>query len=325
MKLEKISIHSIIEDFLDFTQEDLEIDEALLLKFADDAISRITESEQLVFGIYLLDIKNYSAELPKGFKFVAQAAYRHKDEGPILREQVVEWNQDLLTEDCTLTTTLECSDCVDKPIIVSDVNRIYETAHPELYTQNMFHFNRAGGTTHRGTCSAYSNDFILMQPAMSSFQNVPMHVSECINLKVESEAEYSITPPRINVNFKEGQVLLACFTEDLDEDGYRRVPNLPIVFEAINRYIEERLAYIQYRKTRSQADSNFYQMTLQLKERALGQARSELQIPDYVEFRSFIDSFWRRVIPNYNARQDMYRNRRDPFFRGIHDWSPNKR
>lgn len=324
MRTQKISIKSIVEDFIDFTGEDLEVDENLIYKFADDAVSRIIDAEQFVFGIYLLPVKNYSATLPKGFKFVAQAAYRDQTPTPQLREKIIQWNQPLLEGDCTLVTNLECTSCEETPIIVSDVNRIYESAHPELYTQDMFHFLGTGGTTQRGTCSRYSDQFLLMRPATSNFQNIPMHVSECPNLRVESEIEYSITPPMINVNFKEGEILLACFTEDLDEDGYRRIPNVPIVFEAINRFIEERLAYIRYRKSGQQADANFYQLALQLKEQSIGRARSELAIPSAVEFKAFIDSYWRRVLPYNNYEENMGRYQKDPFHRGLYNWSPNR-
>lgn len=323
MKYEKISIQSVVEDFIDFTGEDSEIDEQLILKFADDAISRFSDPEQYVFGIYLLPVENYKAKLPKGFKLVAQAAFRKGPDPGNLREQIIEWNQDVLGTDCTLVTNLECDNCDEEAIIISDVNRIYESAHPELYTQDMFHFLRSGGTTSRGTQCGYSSQFYLMKPASSTFQNIPMHVSECLNLKVESEIEYAVTPPYISVNEKEGDILLACFTEDLDEEGYRRVPNVPIVFEAINRFIEERLAYIRFRKSGSQADGNFYQMALQLKEQAIGRAKSQLQMPSYVEFKSFIDSYWKRVLPYYNYESNMGRYQKDPYHKNLYKWSPN--
>lgn len=314
-----IGINSVIEDYLDFSGHEGELDETWVLKQANDAVERITTDQQLVHKIEILDVRNYRAVLPDNFKYVNQAAYRIKPEHPCSREEISQFTQKVLGTDCNLEINLKCPNCYkeecscDQRVIEVDVNRIYETAHPEMFTRYMDHFYRTGNTTKRGTESFYHPDFLLMRKTSNSFFNTPYHIGKCVNLSIDSKVEYDIDPPLIIVNFKEGEILLSYMSVKTDENGYRMIPNSEVVFEAINYYIEERMSFKKYRQTREQKDRIFWQQMKELREKHIGRAKAQLQTPDVDEWWQFVKNHWTKVVPYYNWEINYNKSTNDRF------------
>lgn len=318
-KYNNISLLSIIEDYLDFSGHEGELDETWVLKQANDAVSRIVTDQQLVHEIALLDVRDYKAELPSQMRYVVQAAAKEDAKYPSSREEVSQYVQKVFGTDCEFEINLNCKQCgntgcsCDTNVLEVDVNRIYETAHPELFTQYMSHFYRSGGNTGRGTKSYYHPEFLLMRKTSNNFFNVPYHINECLNLGIESVYEYDIKMPNIVVNFKQGQILLAYMATPTDKDGYRLIPDVEVVFQAINYYIEERMAFRNYRSSKTQNDRAFWQEMFQLKEKMIKRARITLQIPSEDEWWQFVKNHWTKVVPYYKWEQNFNRGLPDQF------------
>lgn len=324
MKTPFISIRTIVEEWLDTSGEKGQIDEFLIYKFANSAMEMLSTDEQLEENIALIQVRNYKVELPDNFKFVVQAAYNIEEEY-CSREEVVQWTQKALDgSGCNITIDLDCPRChktecsCNSTVLTVDINRIYENAHPELYTSYMNHFYKSGGTTKRGTHSFYHPRFCLMRPKSGSFHNLPYHIGKCLNLDVDCEIEYAIDHPYMIVNFEKGQVLLSYLGVKRDEDGYRLIPNNEYAIDAIIAYIEERMAYTRYRSTESPTAERFWLHAKQEKNSKMRIAKSKLQMPSQDEWKVFLDNYWRKIVPYYFYEQNMRRFDRDDAIPGTH-------
>lgn len=317
MKHGWISIQTIIEDYIDSSGHEGELDEVLILKFANDAIERISSDEQLAHKIALLDVKNYQAQLPPDFKYVIQAAYRAHPTEKCTREQISQITQKVLGTDCELEININCHKCKEEscscstPIVEVDVNRIWETAHPELYAKHMKHYYSHSNTVDR-PCHMLSDQWVLMQYKSNHLHNIQFHIPHCLNTTLDNEVAYEINKPNMTVNFEKGQVLLSYMGLITDSDGYRMIPDEPIAFRAINDYIEERLAFRAYRMSRQQNDRIFWQQMLEVKERSIARAREQLQIPDYDEFWAYVKQHWLKTRPDWEHEANLNRRRKQP-------------
>lgn len=319
-----ISSQSVITDWLDFSGEQkIELQEPTLKKWADTAISRMVTGDQYTQRIICLDVRNHSAELPADFKWVIQAAYRQvptcrcgdhctcQRSHQVLREEVAEFTQKSING-CDLKISVDCPRCQDpvcschNPVIEVDAHRIYQNSNPQLMAGYMKHFHSYGNMTARGRGSVYHPHFFLMSRTTNSLFNVPYHINSCINLNCDSTVEYDIVNSAqgsltINLNVPDGQVLLSYMGNQVDAEGYRLVPNEPIVFKTINYYIEERLAYQDYRRSREAKDERFWQHTEKRYNDNLAIAKAELRMPSYDEMKAYVDTYWKRIIPNWKG------------------------
>jgi hypothetical protein len=331
MKTSYISIQTIITDYIDQTGHEGELDPLLIYKFANDAIDRICTDEQMNQKVALLLVENYRATLPDDFRAVIQAAYRVDSPKPCTREEISEMTQKVLGTECDLKISLNCPRCKETdcscstPIAEVDVNRIWETAHPEVYTRHMKHFYSYGNLTERkGPCSDLHTDFRLMTTSHSSFFNAPYHIPGCANINLDCEIEYSINRPNIVVNFLKGEILLSYMGILIDEDGYRLIPNEPTVFTAIIQWIEERMAFREYRKTKTQNDRIYWQQMFELKEKMIARARGYIQTPDFDSFWKFVKQHWTKLIPYSHWEHNLNRPQRDLYRHPQETYFPNK-
>lgn len=77
------------------------------------------------------------------------------------------------------------------------------------------------------------------------------------------------------------------------------IPDVPLIFDAVIQWVEERLAYIDYRRTRQQNDRIFWQQSMELRDKKIKQARMYLSTPTPDEWEMFIRNHWVRKVPNY--------------------------
>lgn len=296
-----ISLHSIIEDYIAKTGNS-NIEPSEILRFANDALDRIIPGQEFVHNIALLNVQNYKVQLPSNFKYVLQAAYKI-DNKPCNSEQVVEYTKKIYGSDCKLDIQVHCDNCGEyncgSEVIKLDVDHNYLLKHPNYMYQHTKHLYGHGTLDSKNNRTTLHPDFQLMRRTSNYFYNIPYHVNECINLKVDSKIEYDIHMPNMIVNFKEGQVLLAYLGSNVDENGYLMIPNVPLVFDAVIQWIEERLAYIDYRRNKEQKDRIFWQQALELRDKKVKQARMYLDTLTPDEWELFIRNHWVRKVPNY--------------------------
>ena len=306
-----VSAKTGVREYLRLSGHKGELNKSDILAWTNDAVSRIITDEQLIHKIKVFEVIDYKTELPDDFVNVIQAAY-------LITEDCVE---DLAYEvskftdrqlGCQVDISLKCPKChkvkcsCNTAEIYVDVDRLWRSAHPEHVAAYMQHFYNYGGTNKK---SFYSDRFQLMRPATSSF----FHIKNCVNIDFDSEIQYTIQPPNLLTNFKEGKVLLSYFAKRTDEDGYLLVPDEPVVFEAISWYIQEKMLYRKYMEDFSMGTYRAWQDAFQLREKFIARARGQIQIPSPDVWKTFIKRFIHRTHPNWGHEEDMYRTPSETF------------
>ncbi len=311
-----ISSKAAVREYLRLSGHKGDLDKSDILAWANDAVSRIITDEQFIHKIIILDVFEFKTQLPTDFSSVVQAAYLFTQENSCeLKKEVSKFTDIQLG--CKLDIEISCPKCKQKDCkcgsceLYIDVDRLWRSAHPEYQTAYMKHFFDYGGTDNK--TSVYSDRFQLMRPSTTSFFNYDYHIKGCINFNVDSNVEYLISHPNILVNFKEGKVLLSYLAKRIDEEGYLMIPDEPVAIEAITWYIQEKMLYRAYMEDFSQAKRMAWEAAMQLRERYIARAMSQLQMPDADMWRAFVKRFIHRVLPNYNYEDDFYRTPENTF------------
>jgi len=303
------------------------ISELDMLRWVHDAVGIISTATQKVQRIVVLNIDDYRARLPNGFLAVVQAAYREEPKECCTREQVVKWVENTFDKHgCKIEISLVCPACskiecsCDQSFVEVDANRIYQDAHPEQYYGYMKHFYAYGNTFSRGQGCVYTDEFQLMRRTVDAFYNIPYHIGDCVNFKVDSPVEYDISAGIdgglfISTTFKKGEVLLSYMSEKTDEFGYRMVPDTPRCIEAVLHFLDERLAYRAWRKTGDSARYRDWIALEGLRDKKIARAVAELKLPDQDKFKNFLSTTWKQPIPfwHYDKSRNLHNpNVRDP-------------
>ena len=305
----KLSMNSIIEDYIALTGN-TKIEPNQLKRFGNNVLDRILPGEQFVQNLVLLEVEDYRAAIPTSLRYIQQAAYldQSEDDKYVTREVVTQYAKKIYGSDCKLTVDVKCDPCstldpCKSEVLTLNTDRVWDIANPNYSYEHVTGYiggNSLSNSSHGGSCpSTLHPKFKLMRRTSNYYHNIPYHINECINVNVDSMVEYDINHPNIIVNFKKGQILLSFLGADTDENGYLMIPNVPIVYEAIIQGIEERLAYIDYRKSKEQKDRIFWQQALELKEKMVKRARSYLSTPSPDEWEMFIRNHWIKRVPNY--------------------------
>jgi len=318
MDLEYISIKTVLEDFVDYSGEELQIPESVALKTANDTLQKIMTGEQLDFRIAKLTIKNHEAELPKGFRSVIQCLYRDNTPQRVRREEVVEWVQNLYdTDGCKLRINLECPNCHEEScncntdVVIVDADRMYQDSHPEYYASKKYLYNYGKiGSGNPNPCW----DFKIMRRAQNNMFSLQYHIPGCVNLSFDDphNAEYDISLPKMVTSIKEGEILLSYYSRVMDDEGYFMIPNHARVFEALFYAIEERVIWRDLRKTGDPKFREMYLIAERKKNDAIALARSAIQVPSFDQWIEFARNHWIKHVPESLDRLEVNLNRRSP-------------
>lgn len=238
-----------------------------------------------------IQIKNNQGALPPGYKQTIQAAYYTKPRQQYHAIKTKEVTH-FLEGKCKLIVSLECEKCFktdctcDGHVFTLSTN---DWDYPELkyrdnpqlaysYVQDPFHpINNQGG------CN-YHPDFKLLSIAKGNFWNANYYVPNCGNLSVDCEYSYSIEPPHITTNFKEGIVLLAYLSKPT-KDGMLMIPDTPKVYEAIRYAIDYEWDYVRSRRKMDNEANARLQLSMQMKTKSWDNAYGELSklTPEEIE------------------------------------------
>jgi len=317
MDLEKISIKTVLEDYIEFAGEELQLEESVILKVADDTMAKIATGESLDFRIAVLDVKQYQAPLPKGFRTVVQCAYRDLTEGKARREQIVEWQQRVWGSDCKLKIELECPDChqescnCSSDVVTVNADDMWRDSHPELIANKWKHFYDYGslGDPMGVPCSGFK----LMKRTSNSFFATKYHIPGCVNFSFDSKHEYDISPPKMILNFKDGEVMLAYMSIAYDSDGYRMIVNHPRVHEALFYAIIERTKFRDWLKTGDPKFQSMFREAERKKNESITMARSAISIPDPDKWFQFLKNHLTKFTPNWRWEENLNRETQDEY------------
>lgn len=322
MKLHKVSVRAALDDWKQDSEYEKDINPELIQKWANDVAMKLVTDEQLVHNIVTLNVRDYRAELPENYKYTLQAAYNVDYKKKITKEQLVEWVSNS-GSGCDVKVNLDCDD--GAPSVMVDVNAIWASANPQTQTAYMKYFYGYGGTSIRDGNQCWTPPgFILMRPSQGTLFNMPMHLDGC-SIGVDDAIEYSIEPPNIIVNFKEGQVLLSYMGVDVDSEGWMYIPNHPDVFDAISFAIEEKLARRQYTRKPSNATRALWTDMTSQKERIFARAKSKLQIPDAEDWMVLMRNHYNKLVPYWQHESNYNRAQADQYKRPSETYNWNNR
>ena len=305
MKKNYTSLKTVINDYT-LKSGNTRINPDDILYIANDIAELIIPGDAFVQQIALLDVDNYKAQLPSNFKWVQQAAYRTHETNchdcKIDVGVVTDYTKKIYGTDCNIDVSVRCDACTDcnTKIITMDADYNYLLKNQDYLYKHANHFY--GGRSLDGVkdpCSTIMPEFKLMRRTTNYFFNVPYHVNECMNFNVDTSVEYNITPPTITVNFKYGQILLSYLGVEIDDEGYRMIPNTPEVYNAIRYSIDEILAEQEFRVDKSQNNRIYLQMLEAKARKARVIAKAALSTLDPDEWEMFLRNHWVRKVPQY--------------------------
>jgi hypothetical protein len=316
-----VSIKKVINDIAIKSGNKTDFNPDDILYLANGIAELIIPGDAYIEGLALIDIDNYKGILPSNLKYVSQALYYEEEDTHYESERVIEWSKNLYGTDCNLDVKLNCDSCYDgcrTKIITLDTDWNYLLKNPQWsYNHSKFFYGDRKLDKNK-SCQLPIPKFKLMRRTTNNFFNIPYHINECINFNNDSLVEYSISYPNIITNFKKGTVLLAYLGVAMDEEGYRKIPDLEQVYDAIYYSIRERLAEQKFDNEPSQNN----RIALQLAEAKAKEKRkivkgklSEVE-PD--EWEMFVRNHMVRTIPYYKWEKTGNRYIGDKAYTNIH-------
>jgi len=310
---------NVVEDYIDFTDSKVNLDRTLIKKVGNNIVKKLNPPQNYYEKIAIIEVKDNKASLPKDLSEIVQMAFKEDPQIKVRRTEIVEWTQKLYDgSKCELTITKNCPECKEKgkkecdcdtPEVVYNVDRLWELSHPEFKYQHMKHYYRHGGLTNDNQwVSPYHPDFVLMKYSHHSFFNADSHVPGCLNLNTRlmgnQRVEYKVNNHTVDVNREKGEILISYLAVRLDDEGYRMIPDLEEVFEAIKWAAIETLSYREMNKASTQQERAHYRFMYrdakQSRAIAMGEAYEVLNTPTYEDWRTFLQQNYLKVIKDLN-------------------------
>lgn len=318
-----VNIDSVIEEYLDLTDISSRVPKTYIKKLANDVVKKLVFDKSYRHRIEILPVKDNKARLPESLVKIIQLAYRDETPRKIIREEIIEWTSRY--DDCELTISLDCPHChgtncsCERPGFIVDVDELWNRSHPELQYGHLGWYYRHGGFSHTNNSplSFYHPEFSLLKPASSDFFNADYHIKGCLNLdsRLMSNCvkEYRIDPPVIRTNFEEGEILISYLEARVDDEGYRLIPDIPDLFDAIKWYIEAHMLYRDYRRSRQRQDLILFQNAERLKDQAFARTRGKLDEYEVTDLLDFLSQHHSNIIRYNHYHENMNRRREDPY------------
>ena len=290
--------------------------------------------------ITLLQVRNGKAELPIDYRLATQVAGRpikqpcdcneypewdcckgrYKDEyQPTQFQTITQWTQKAFQEDCDIEINLLCTKCGERNCgcnngtIEVEVDRIWELSHPEFYYK---HFDRARriGEGHGSLRSFYHPKFQILRSAQHNMFNVENILPDCPNVHCANCIySYNISPPYIEVDFHDGEILLSYLGVPLDEEQNTMVPNHPALVEALEKTLIYRVFQKRYFKHSQEADRRKYLEAKQDAAILLNEAYAILSTLPYNEMRDWLEANWFQRLKRTKLRQGERSTTSDPY------------
>lgn len=288
--MEYISLKSALNDYFIGTGKKEEVNEDALLQWAADCLNKIGNFRQYNYNVVVLQVSNYKAKLPKDFIAVDALYFRY---GSTCYDSSLELSEVIvpaLEEQCNITVTRTCEGCCGTPIVETDASQYLSQNFPWMgyssvvMTSNIYR-------------NKLQNEFIPMKLGDRSI--VKLHLSDCINIQVNSDIIYSIKDNYIVSTEREGTIILFYLGQKVDEEGYPMIPNKVEYVEAIFYYLNMKSAWVDYSGDKSQQSRLFFSDAKNLSDVAIARCIASMNTPTWEEAKVIAD-MWRQRIPQTN-------------------------
>lgn len=306
MKLDFVSIQTPISDFYEdnrIVQKD--VDESLILKWAEDAVGDLTTDEQLVHRIAWVDVTNYKVALPKDHVLFCEIAYKldkKKEDCKVRGYQVVQYVQ-RTHEGCELELNIKCPSCHKAECdchtdgVILDINTAFDVSHPEMYYDKYRQVGRFGYGS-----SIYDDRWRILCHTDNDFFGLNAHLPDCANIHCkECPHSYRVERPYIETSFEKGELLISYMGKKLDKDGNIMIPNHRYVFEAILQHLTYKWYRGEFLAKRDPSDRVIYQEAKMERDIAIMKANHVLGMPSFQEMSKFwSNNRWSKIDSAYD-------------------------
>ena len=297
MLYDYIDIESVVQDFLNENSDNQQnLNPDRLKTHAHDIIFELAKNSlgAQVQKIKLLEVDGYKAQLPDDFSKLVEVAYKTNEYQENNRRRIINDIYGVYIPkdaECELKCPKHCpEDCLECQESFIEMN-----ITPRRDYKEYMKYAIDRGAYGMGK-SKYHQEFQLMTANTSPYSFKQYHIPICPNLWVENEkVTYKINYPNIVVNFQEGLLLLAYFGLRLNENDEPIILGTPKVYETINYYLDEKLMWNEWRRTRSETA---YKMHLAVKQLRLDAQR--LAMKELTPFS--VKEFWAEAKKHLQTR-----------------------
>jgi hypothetical protein len=304
------NLSTIIEDYIDFTGNKGMLDRTYIKKIGQSVLRKLETPNDLVETITYGEVKDSRARVPDDLERFVQIAV--KVDKKVRTTEIGEWTQKLYDgSGCELIVKKDCTEmggCKDSEVVI-EVDRNWELSHPEYKYGHMKHFYRHGGLLADNVVSYYNPQYVLAKPASHYIWNADLFVPGCLNLNETLQSnmayEFKVDEKFLTFNFREGKFVFSYLAARTDEEGYRMIPDIEEVYEAVKWNVVEAMLNRDVRKATTQQDRNFFAMLLRdaknEKREAMGRAYELLNTPDFQSWWDFLEQNYFRMFKDTNS------------------------
>ena len=303
-----------VGDFLELTDmTNVRMSKDTLYKWTEDVVNKLTFKPNLVHKVALKQIEDNRVVLSDTFNNMVQVLYKEDKQETVRRSMITQF-VDTAANGCEVEINLDCPECVAEDGIEVDVDYWYEFNHPQRYFDKFVKTYGGLQNTERPIFD-WQQDFRIMRSAQHNFFNADYHIPGCVNLNqdllADEVGEYKIDFPLLLTNIRSGWVVLSYLEYKTDDEGYRLVPDIPEVHEAIVAYLQYKFFRQRFHKTRDRSYLQDGELFKQEYERAMGRARQKLKMPSVEEVYSTYENVVLKM--HSNPRNSLNRWKRDGF------------
>ena len=173
------------------------LDESLFRSIADDTLSKVMTNQTRLFGIVLLEVKNFTAKLPKNYVSDIQAIFRLKKK-MYPRVEVSQFIKRIPGNKCHLEINVKCPACHQEQcecgnvLYEADVDAIWRMSNPEYTAASSKFFSDYANT------NSYRRDYIddagfkLMKRTQNNWFAIRYYVGDCVDILDTTPLEYKM-------------------------------------------------------------------------------------------------------------------------------------
>ena len=295
INIELVPISTVIENWKQIAVSELNFNEDLLTEWILDAYNDIGTYKQYKERVQKLKIRNYKAQLPCGFRqslYVLAQPIRPQEEAFFLTEYI---RQEPGNENCTWEYKRVCK-CPEDKHCNCEQNYIETAGY--LFINNLEQAKGFKFATVQDFTQWYTTDprrWIVLQPQKNE---VSLLNYRELGIHLHPSHFFTIDNGYIITDFKEADLLIGYLGIPIGEDGLPLVPNMGSYTNALIAALERKFAYIQYRKSRSGADLNFFQLADREYSKWKVKAREDMNAQTFEEMWAMGEATNQFLVPN---------------------------
>lgn len=330
MNVSYVSAELAFTDWKKYQPKNIDVDPKLIYRFINNSLYSIIPANQMSPTVALIPVSDYNGILPPGFHYekmvLAWCGPKRIEQGEfvewIAHDEKCEYKVKVLCNYCDNPKD-EC-DCMDKKhnIIINLDNYADRVAYDDramekskFATQIVNTMKYARKYKRYNPEDLVNHDFKIIKPANGAFYNTSSMIENCHNISFDVELGYRVELPLINVNFKEGQLLISYLGHKLDDRGLLLVPQHSHVFKAIRDSVD--LEYYTYMYKMTEGKSQFYREMMDrmniMAPRSIRKATIFLKKLPPNQLLDIWKNQMHRMVPDNNYNENLQRRSVDFF------------